>query len=117
MSRGNVVIAGDYLGSAIIAEPGGRLVLMASVGGPMYLNSETIAKYEVANDSQSRSTGSAVKRAVVGKALLGRKGMVAGAATAKKTTSCEVSVDFKSGKRSLLQLDEAAYKLLVRNSF
>ena len=116
MSRGNVVIAGDFAGSAIMTEPGGRLVLMAN-SGPMYLNNETIAKYEVANDSQSRSTGSAVKRAVVGKALLGRKGMVAGAATAKKVTSYEVSVDFKSGQRSLLQLDEAAYKLLVRSSF
>lgn len=117
MSRGNVVIAGDYLGSNIVAERSGRLVLMANTGAPLYLDSQTVAKYEVAADSQKRSTGSKVKRAVVGNALLGRRGMVAGAATARKVTTYEVAVDFKDGKRSLMQLDDAAYKLLVRNSF
>lgn len=117
MSRENVVVSGDYAGSAIIVEPGGRLVLMANTGSPIYLNSENVAKYEIINDTQSRSAGSGVKRAVVGRAVLGRAGMVAGAATAKKVTTYEVAVDFKDGKRSLIQMSEAAYKTLVRSSF
>lgn len=116
MSRGNVVLSGDYAGASVVLERTGNLVLMAP-GAPLYLNNQTVEKYAVANDNQSRSTGSTIKRAVVGNALLGRKGMVAGAATAKKVTTYEVAVDFKDGKRSLIQLDEAAYKALVRASF
>lgn len=117
MSKGNVVISGDYAGSAVIAEPGGRLVLMANTGNPIYLNAETVAKFDVISDTESRSTGSAVKRAAVGRALMGRKAMVVGAATAKKVTTYEVAVDFKDGKRSLIQMSEDAYKMLARNSF
>lgn len=105
---GNVVLSGDYAGSTVVADRSGKLVLMANTGAPIYLDATTVAKYEVLNDNQSRSTGSAVKRAVVGNALLGRKGMIAGAATAKKNTSYEVGVDFKDGKRSLIQMDETA---------
>lgn len=115
--NGNVVLSGDYAGSSVIADKSGKLVLMANEGGPLYLDNTTVENYNVVNNSESRSTGSAVKRAAVGKAVFGRKAMIAGAATAKKVVSYEVAVNFKDGKRSLIQLDEAGYKLLTRNSF
>lgn len=117
MSKGgNVVLSGDYAGASLIADKSGKLVLMANEG-PLYLDSTTVENYNVVNNSESRSAGSAVKRAAVGKAVFGRKAMIAGAATAKKVVTYEVGVNFKDGKRSLLQLDEAGYKLLSRNSF
>lgn len=116
-SRINVVVAGDYLGRPIVAEAGGQPVLLADAGNKIYLTSETVAQKELVSSEQSRSSGSAAKRALVGRAVLGRKGMVAGAATARRVTSYQISLTFKDGKRSLVEVDENLYKMIVKSTF
>ena len=116
-SRINVVVAGDYLGRPLVSEPGGLPVLVADPANKIYLNNETVAQYEVVSSEQNRSSSSAAKRALVGRATLGRRGMIAGAATARRVTSYQLSLTFKDGKRSLVEVDESMYKMIVKSCF
>lgn len=112
----NVVVAGDYLGYEVRAIGAGQVVISAGIEN-IPLTRETVAKHEVMSRNTSKSTGSAVKRAVVGKAVMGRGGMVLGAATARRDSTFEVAIDFKDGKRSKLQIDEGTYKALQNSLF
>lgn len=117
----NQVIAGDFSGSKV--KSSGRL-LGIDVGGMIYLDNTSVERFEVLTEDHFKSAASGVARGLVGGALLGPVGMLAGAVTAKNKGVYQVAVQFKeerkaaySGKRSLLELDEVLYKMLVKNCF
>lgn len=53
-------------------------------------------------------------RGLVGGALLGPIGLLAGGMSAKSKGVYQVAVVFKDGKRSLLELDDKRYKALMK---
>lgn len=89
----NAVVAGDYQGKGIVfidAKKGIGIVtspLKKSTWIP--LTSETIAKYEVIYDDLFTKPGRTFR----------------------------ISVEFKDGKKSLIQLEEKFYKILINKNF
>ncbi|CDA71491.1 putative uncharacterized protein [Ruminococcus sp. CAG:579] len=112
----NKVIAGDYEGSPVILFFGGSTGIKFNKEQIM-LNSKNVEKYEVITDEQRKSAASGVARGIVGGALLGPVGLLAGGLSAKSKGIYQVAVQFNEGKRSLLEIDEKIYKALVKNCF
>lgn len=114
----NQVLSGDYANKLIVDT--GHLYI--DDGGffktiPVYLNKETVKFYEVVNQESAKSAKSGAVRGVVGSALLGPVGMLAGVASAKSNNTYLVAVEMRDGKKFLAQLDSAAYKVLVVDCF
>ena len=117
MSAKNRVISGDYLGKQVLG--GGVSQAGISIGfmKQIYLNKSTVENYEVVTDEKQKSMISGVARGVVGGALLGGVGAIVGATSAKNKGIYTISVQFKDGKRSLIEVDDKIYKAIVQNCF
>lgn len=117
----NIVIAGDYEKSCISKPFNGTAAILVSTGflkvKSIPLNSETVESYEIIADDSNKSMSSAVMRSVVGGAVLGPAGAIAGGMTAKSNKIHQVSVCFKDGKRSLLEIDNEVYNMIVKKCF
>ena len=81
------------------------------------LNNKNVESYELITDEHRKSASSGVARGLVGGALLGPVGMLAGGLSAKNKGIYQVAIQFKDGKRSLLEIDDKTYKAIVKNCF
>lgn len=117
MGAKNKVISGDYIGKQVLG--GGVAQAGISIGfvKQLYLNKTTVESYEVITDEQRKSMTSGVIRGAVGGALLGGVGAIAGAASAKNKGVYTISIQFKDGKRSLIEVDDKIYKAIIQNCF
>lgn len=117
MSAKNRVLSGDYAGKQILG--GGVSQAGISIGfvKQLYLNKTTVESYEVINNENQKSMASGVARGIVGGALLGGVGAIAGAASAKNKGIYTIAIQFKDGKRSLIEVDDKIYKAIVQNCF
>ena len=80
------------------------------------INKSTVDSYELIGEETQTSATSAVARGAIGAALLGPVG-IAAALSAKQKGLHTVAIQFKDGKRSLIQIDGDIYKSLVENLF
>lgn len=117
MSAKNHVIAGDYVGKQILG--GGVSQAGISIGfiKQLYLNKSTVESYELVTDEQEKSMASGVARGIVGGALFGGVGAIAGTVSAKNKGIYTMVILFKDGKRSLIEVDEKIYKAIVQACF
>lgn len=111
----NKVIAGDYNGKPVVSSLG--TVAISNGFRPVQVNSSTVESYELITDEHRKSAASGVARGLVGGALLGPVGMLAGGLSAKSKGIYQVAVQFKDGKRSLLEVDDTIYKALIKSCF
>jgi len=111
----NKVIAGDYEGKMIINLLGNAAISI-SFGKCINLDKTTVESYEVITEEHRKSATSGITRGLVGGALLGPVGLLAGL-TAKNKGTHVLAIEFKDGKRSLLEIDEKFYKQLVQKMF
>ena len=116
MATTNIVTAGDY--SGFISFEGikkGMVITENKLFMPKktYINKDTVDHYEVISLESNTSFGSGMARGVVGAALLGGIGAIAGASSAKKVGIHTVSIIFKDGTKCLCDLDDAMAKHLV----
>ncbi|HHV72981.1 MAG TPA: hypothetical protein GXX38_10325 [Clostridia bacterium] len=109
------VLAGEYLGWQVKQGIGG--VMLTRGFKKVKLNKETVEAYEVITEEHQKSAASGVARGIVGGALLGGVGMLAGALSAKEKGIYHVAIKFKDGKESLLKIDDALYKRLIQDLF
>lgn len=86
----NMVIAGDYQGKGVMggAKPG----IVVKIFRPLYLDSTTVESYEVITDEHRKSAASGVARGLVGGALLGPVGMLAGGLSAKDKGIYQIAI-------------------------
>lgn len=111
----NTVVAGDYKNKNLILE-NDLLYIMEGLFKKYPINKDTVEEYEVLDENSRVSGSSAIGRAFIGSAILGPAGLLA-AVTAKKKNTIVVAVQFKDGKKSLIELNEKYYKCLVRSFF
>ncbi len=109
------VIAGDYNGAGIAV--GFNSITICKGFKRIKLTKDMVDSYEVVTEEHRKSAASGIARGLVGGALLGGVGLVAGAVSAKNKGTYQVAIQFKDGKKSLLQLDDKAYKTLVKILF
>lgn len=114
----NMVIAGDYMGKPV-GNLGGQPQIMVSSrwSENAFLDKAAIDSYEVITEETSKSAASGVARGIVGGALLGPVGMLAGSLSAKNKGTITLAVMFKDGKRSLLEIDDKIYKAIIQRMF
>ena len=106
----NKVIAGDYIGAAV-SETLGTVTV-----GNITFSKHTAASYEVITEEHRKSAVSGVARGLVGKAVLGSVGLLAGL-SAKNVGTYTVAVNWKSGKKSLIEVNDKIYKLILKEMF
>lgn len=116
MGAKNKVIAGDYQGK-LVSQTFGTLYLQTGFLKSIQLDKSTIEQYEVMDESHRKSAVSAVGRGLVGGFLLGPVGLLAGGLSAKSKGIHIVAVQFKDGKKSLIEMDDKIYKALLTKCF
>lgn len=114
MSAQNKVIAGDYENKKV-QESFGTLKI-TSLTEERVIDKKTVETYEVITDEMRKSGTSAILRGGLGSLVFGPVGVLAGL-TAKNKGTYQVAVQFRDGKKSLLELDEKLYKLLIKKCF
>lgn len=117
----NFVLEGDYKGKALIIKnsfKGDKLFLgPISFFKNLEINKDNLEAYEVITEEISKSAASGVARGLVGSAFLGPVGLLAGALSAKNKGTYNIILQFKDGKKSLVEVDEKIYKLILRIMF
>ena len=112
----NKVLAGDYEGYGVIKGSKGY-VLGYGFKRQIPLNKKTIESYEVITEDIRKSAASGIGRGIVGGALLGPVGMLAGGLSAKNKGAYQIAIQFNDGKKSLIEIDKKGYNYLVKNLF
>lgn len=114
----NAVIAGDYNGNKVTLTVGGTLpIISVDYKTSVEMNKYFVENYELITDEHRKSAASGVSRGLVGGALLEPVGMLAGAMSAKNKGIYQIAIQFKDGKKSLIEVDDKIYKALVKACF
>lgn len=116
MGAKNKVIAGDYKGKKVVGSIGVS-VIGVSFGKSLPLDKSKVESYEVITDEHRKSAASGVARGLVGGALLGPVGLLAGGISAKNKGTYILAISFKDGKKSLIEVNDKIYKNIVKNCF
>ncbi len=112
----NAVIAGDYAGRKVLCSKN-KIIFDRAFETPIVVDDTTVDKYEVIDQESTKDLGSAFGRGLIGNALFGSVGMMAGVISAKNKTAIIISIDFKNGDKSLIEVDKDIYKLLMKILF
>ncbi|WP_107838968.1 hypothetical protein [Metasolibacillus meyeri] len=117
----NKVIAGEYEGKNIMLSQQGifskqGVFLFTGFTKKFPLNKETVESYELITEEHRKSAVSGVSRGLVGGVLLGPVGLLAGLSAKNKGTHT-LAVEFKDGKKSLIEVDEKIYKIFIQQMF
>lgn len=119
MSASNKVIAGDYTDCLVmdsfngitIVKPGWHAEVMAR------LDKENVESHEEISEERKRSAGNVAARGLVGAALLGPVGLAAGVLSSRKKGTHQIAIQFKNGKKSLIEVDDKIAKKISVNLF
>ncbi len=111
------VIAGDYQGREIKTSWGGDIYINAKGGERIIIDSSTVKSYEVLEIDDRKSFSSSVTRGLVGGAVLGGVGAIAGINSAKSIKNAKIKIQFKNGKCSLLYVDKILYDAIINRCF
>ena len=116
MGAKNRVIAGDYAGK-IVSQALGQPYISTSITKSINLDSTTVESYELVTDEHRKSAKSGIARGLVGGALLGPVGMLAGGISAKNKGIYQIAIQFKDCKKSLIEVDDKIYKTIIKCCF
>lgn len=112
----NIVIAGDYKNSGISSSFSGKLFIQHGFTKKIMIDKTTVDEYEVIDEKYKTSGASAVGKAAVGSFFLGPIGLLAGLSAKKKGTHT-IAIQFYDGKKSLIEVDDSMYKMLIKTLF
>lgn len=112
----NKVIAGDYNGKKVDQSLGLAYISVGFLKN-LDLTKKNVAQYELITDEHQKSAASGVARGIVGGAILGPVGMLAGGLSAKTNGIYNIAVEFSDGKKSLIECDDKIYKAIMKGCF
>lgn len=112
----NRVIAGDYKGKGVTHTVRG-VCIVTSVFNPIVIEKSNVDNHELVTEEHAKSAASGIGRGLVGGALLGPVGLLGGALSAKSKGTYRVALQFKDGKKSLLEIDKKIYNKLMEELF
>lgn len=113
----NKVIAGDYEGKKVDGSGMAGAFIMVGMFKTINLDNKNVKSYEVITDEHRKSASSGIARGIVGGSLLGPVGMLAGGLSAKSKGIYQVAIQFKDGKKSLLEVNDKLYKAIIKACF
>ena len=112
----NMILEGDYKGKLIVIAKNKLVIFSGMFKEKIDLDRNTIESYEVITEEHRKSAASGISRGLVGGALLGPVGMLAGL-SAKNKGDYNIIIELKDGKRFMAEVDDKVYKLLTRIMF
>ncbi|WP_291563721.1 MULTISPECIES: SHOCT domain-containing protein [unclassified Clostridium] len=115
MGAKNKVIDGEYNGKNVIITALG-ITIVTGLFKKVMIDENTVEKYEIFDSEKKTSATSAIGRGVAGSLFLGPVGLLA-VASAKKKGVYVIAIEFKDGKRSLLEVDEKIYRKMLLLNF
>ena len=122
-SAKNKVLSGDYVDDSVRIEGlGTQLVFGYGKDNDFFttthitLDKSTVESYEVLTEDKVKSASSTMLRAGAGALLLGPVGLLAGV-SGKTKGIYNVAILFKDGKKSLIEIDDKHYKVLMKVLF
>lgn len=122
-SAKNKVLSGDYVDDSVRIEGlGTQLVFGYGKDNDLFttthitLDKSTVESYEVLTEDKVKSASSTMLRAGAGALLLGSVGLLAGV-SGKTKGIYNVAILFKDGKKSLIEIDDKHYKVLMKVLF
>ena len=110
MAKGKVV-AGDYCGYDVIAY-NNKCFFMLHLKR-IRVDKSIVSKYELVNDVQNHSYWKTLGKGAVGGMLFGTVGMLVGVASNSTKTTYLLSIEFKDGKKSLIEIESDEYKSIL----
>ncbi|MGN7478948.1 hypothetical protein ACTHOQ_13955 [Solibacillus silvestris] len=111
----NKVIAGDYINCSVL-KLSNVISLVSGFKTILNLDKSTVESYELVTEEHRISAVSGISRGLVGGVLLGPVGMLAGLSAKNKGTHT-LAIEFHDRKRSLIEIDDKIYKLLMQKLF
>ncbi len=81
------------------------------------ISKETIASWELMTEESQKSLSSSLMRGLVGGALLGPIGLIAGGVTGKNNKTYHIIVNWIDGKKSVFELADWWYKDFLKVMF
>ena len=117
-SAKNQVIAGDYNGNKVYAAGGNQLGIgrAKDYGYIAICAKPWIESYELITEDKVKSGTSAILRGMAGVALLVGVGILAGL-SAKNKGIFTIAIQWKDGKKSLIEIDDKLYKKFINEMF
>lgn len=116
-SARNKVIVGDYNGYKVTSNGSYGCITNGSfLDAIAYLNKREVESYELITEDKVKSGTSAILRGMAGVALLGGVGILAGL-SAKNKGIYTIAIQWKDGKKSLIEIDDKLYKKFVAEMF
>lgn len=112
----NKVVAGKYEGNQIL-HVSERVFISLGLVKKIELSNENVSNYEVITEEHRKSAKSGVARGLVGGALIGPVGLLAGGLSAKSKGTYQLAIEFNDGSRSLIEVDNKVYKSLIKQLF
>ena len=119
----NTVIAGKYMDKLIernINYDGRNHKLCIrtndSDGFPNQLvgfNQETIKDYQIITEDSRKSTSSSIVRGLIGGALLGPVGLIAGGVSGKNKKTYQIEITWIDDKKSIIEVDESLFRTFI----
>jgi hypothetical protein len=122
MTLKNIVTAGDYKNGSLelkVKITKNNEVYLLKPGffqGKFPIDKTTVESFEVLGEESNTSATSAVARGAIGALILGPVG-IAAALSAKKKGVHTIAIQFKDGKRSMIDVDDQIYKTIRENLF
>lgn len=115
MSIKNRVISGEYQGCSIGKIP--ELIYIKKGLTNITISKRSVLNYLVIDQNTIKNTSSIIARGALGAFVLGGIGALVGGLTAKTKNIHTVAIEFKDGKKSILELDDEYYKILLASLF
>lgn len=115
-SAKNEVVSGDYKGKGVLCVNDEVYISLGLFKKSVDITKDTVEHYEVLDEQTSKSGASAIGRAAVGSLLLGPVGLLAGV-TAKTKGAYYIAIQFKDGKKSLIEVNDKIYKIIMTTLF
>ena len=111
----NKVIGGTFLNSSITEIFNTAYIVSGFKQIP--INKSNVSHFEIVGQNSTKSATSAIGRGIVGGILLGGVGLLAGSISAKNKNLYTITLYFRDGRQSLIEVDEKVYKAIVAALF
>lgn len=116
MKAKNRVVNGEHTGCEVTNVNNQMLVISKGTRN-IPLSKRMVANIVEINTESNKSVSNTIGRSIVGGALLGGVGAIAGAVTSKNNVSHTIMIQFKDGKKSLIEIDDKLYGILNMSLF
>lgn len=116
MKSRNMVIGGDYE-TLEIEKYYDKEMLRICYRIDLPINKDTVLNYQLINQENNSNNSDKVKRGLLGGLIGGTVGAIVGSSSTKQNNIYTIAVNFKNGRRSLIEIDDKLYKVFITSLF